>query len=66
MFKRSKPEPQPTEVMMYTLSTCPWCRRAKKFFNDHEVPFDYTDVDDLDGDERQQVTQTVMELCGAL
>ncbi len=32
-------------VTMYTLSTCPWCRKAKKFFADHEVKFQYTDYD---------------------
>lgn len=32
-------------VTMYTLSTCPWCRKAKKFFADHEVQFQYTDYD---------------------
>jgi glutaredoxin len=33
------------KVSMYTLSTCPWCRKAKKFFNDRKVPFEYTDYD---------------------
>ena len=32
-------------VTMYTLSTCPWCRKAKKFFADHNVQFQYTDYD---------------------
>lgn len=32
-------------VTMYTLSTCPWCRKAKKFFADHKVQFQYTDYD---------------------
>ena len=33
------------KVSMYTLSTCPWCRKAKKYFTDHRVPFDFTDYD---------------------
>jgi glutaredoxin len=33
------------KVSMYTLSTCPWCRKAKKYFTDHHVPFDFTDYD---------------------
>ena len=33
------------KVTMYTLSTCPWCRKTKKFFADHKVPFDYVDYD---------------------
>jgi glutaredoxin len=33
------------KVSMYTLSTCPWCRKTKKYFTDHQVPFEYTDYD---------------------
>jgi glutaredoxin len=33
------------KVNMYALSTCPWCRKTKKFFTDHNVPFSYTDYD---------------------
>ena len=33
------------KVTMYTLSTCPWCRKAKKFFTDKKVPFEFTDYD---------------------
>ena len=25
-------------VSMYTLSTCPWCRKTKKYFTDHNIP----------------------------
>jgi len=32
-------------VSMYTLSTCPWCRKAKKFFADRNIPFTYIDYD---------------------
>ncbi|HEY3491146.1 MAG TPA: glutaredoxin family protein [Candidatus Deferrimicrobiaceae bacterium] len=33
------------KVSMYTLSTCPWCRKTKIFFTQHNVPFDFTDYD---------------------
>jgi len=33
------------EVTLYTLSTCPWCRKAKKFFTDRHIPFTDTDYD---------------------
>lgn len=36
------------KVVMYTLSTCPWCMRAKKFFREHDIPFEYTDYDKAD------------------
>jgi glutaredoxin len=33
------------KVSMYTLSTCPWCRKAKQFFTERNVPFNYIDYD---------------------
>ena len=33
------------KVTMYTLSTCPWCRKTKKFFTERNIPFEYTDYD---------------------
>ena len=33
------------QVTMYTLSTCPWCRKCKQFFTEHHIPFAYTDYD---------------------
>ena len=32
-------------VTMYTLSTCPWCRKTKKFFTDRNIPYQFTDYD---------------------
>ena len=40
------------KVIVYALSTCPWCRKTKKFFTDHEIPFNYVDYDLAD-----QITQ---------
>ena len=31
------------KVSMYTLSTCPWCRKTKQFFTEHNIPFKFTD-----------------------
>ncbi len=33
------------KVSMYTLSTCPWCRKTKTYFTEHHIPFDFTDYD---------------------
>ena len=32
-------------VSLYTLSTCPWCRKTKAFFTKHNVPFTFIDYD---------------------
>ena len=43
------------KVEMYTLSTCPWCKKTKKFFKDHKVPFEYTDYDLTDDETRENI-----------
>jgi glutaredoxin len=54
------------DVRLYTLSTCPWCRKAKKYFTERQIPFDFVDVDLLDGEHRDQVVETVHRLSGSL
>jgi len=33
------------QVYMYTLSTCPWCIGAERWFTARKIPFEYTDFD---------------------
>ena len=33
------------QVYMYTLSTCPWCIGAERWFTKREIAFEYTDFD---------------------
>ena len=39
-------------VLMYALSTCVWCKRAKRFLQENEIEYEYVDVD-LHGKEEQ-------------
>jgi len=48
------------KVSMYTLSTCPWCRKTKKFFTDHKIPFDFIDYD-LANEETQNKIMADMD-----
>jgi len=32
-------------VVLYAISTCPWCKKAKRFLADHEIEYYYIDVD---------------------
>jgi len=50
-----------TKVKMYTLSTCSHCKATKKFLNDCNVVYDATDVDLLEGDEKQLVINEVIK-----
>jgi glutaredoxin len=43
------------KVSMYTLSTCPWCRKTKIFFKEHNIPFDFIDYDLADDDTQERI-----------
>lgn len=50
-----------TKVKIYTLSTCSHCKAAKKFLNENNVVFDTTDVDLLQGTDRENVLNEVVQ-----
>jgi glutaredoxin-like protein NrdH len=51
-----------TDIKLYTLSTCVFCKRLKKFLSQNGFEFDYIDVDILKGKERQKILDEVKEL----
>jgi len=51
-------------VSMYTLSTCPWCRKTKQFFRDKSVPFDYIDYDLAKEEEQNKIASEMMKNTG--
>ncbi len=53
------------KVSMYTLSTCPWCRRTKKFFTDRNIPFEYTDYDLADKKEQEKILKEMSKYSGS-
>lgn len=46
-------------MMLYALSTCPWCHKTKRLLNELGVKYDYVDVDYLDGAEKEEVMKEV-------
>jgi glutaredoxin len=49
---------------MYTLSTCPWCRKTKQFFTERKLPF--TDIDyDLADEATQARISQELDAAGA-
>ena len=47
------------QVKLYTLSTCSHCKATKKFLNECEVKYEFTDVDTLTGEERTAIIEDV-------
>jgi len=43
------------KVVIYALSTCPWCMKAKKYFREHDVPCEATDYDKADEATQQAI-----------
>ena len=46
-------------IVVYALSTCPWCRKTKALLNDKGIEYDFVDVDLLVGEDRQSTMKTV-------
>jgi glutaredoxin len=45
------------KVTGYTLSYCPWCKKTKKFFQDHGIQFEYVDYDLQDEQEQSRIEE---------
>jgi glutaredoxin len=45
------------KVMIFTLSTCGWCKKTKKLLKDLDVEYEYVDIDTLSGKEREKVRE---------
>jgi glutaredoxin len=52
------------KVKGYTLSYCPWCNRAKKFFADHSVQFDFVDYDLMNSEDQKRIEQEMKSHTG--
>ena len=50
------------DVRMYTLSTCSHCKATKKFFDECNVEYEFTDVDLLHGEERKAILDDIRKL----
>lgn len=50
---------------LYALSTCFHCQRTKKWLGEHNVEYDYVDVDQAEGEEQKKLVAEVKELTGA-
>ena len=47
------------KVMLYALSTCPWCKKTKALLGEMGVAYDYIDVDHLEGKEREDTLNVI-------
>lgn len=50
------------QVKLYAISTCGWCRRTKRFLEQNKIPAEVTDVDQLEGEEKEKARAAVAEV----
>ena len=53
-----------TQVKMYTISTCGFCKAAKAFLKEQGIPFEFVDIDLLDREEKRRVLREAREVAG--
>ena len=47
------------DIKVFSLSTCSHCRAVKKLLGKCGVKYEFTDVDQLDGEERKAILEDV-------
>lgn len=45
------------KVVVYTLSTCGWCKKMKALLRSLDIEYEFVDIDQLDGEEREKVRE---------
>jgi len=46
------------DLVLYALSTCGWCRKARTFLDENDLAYRYVYLDLLEGDEQKDVLET--------
>jgi glutaredoxin-like protein NrdH len=52
------------QVKVFALSTCPYCRMARQYMDESGVVYGVTEVDKLEGAEREEAIAEVKRLSG--
>lgn len=50
------------DILVYALSTCVWCKKAKNYFESRDIAYDYIHVDLLEGDDKKEVVDEIVKL----
>jgi glutaredoxin-like protein NrdH len=49
------------KVKIFTLSTCSHCKATKKFLNENGITFEFIDVDQVQGTQRENILKEVVK-----
>ncbi len=53
-------------VLMYAISTCGWCKQAKKFLRDNKIEYEYVDIDLCSREDRERIRRDILSRGGRL
>lgn len=48
-------------VTIFTLSTCMWCKKCKRWLKDHDVEYRYVDVDKIQYSQKSEIIDYLRE-----
>jgi len=54
------------KVLVYAISTCGWCKRAKTFLNENNVEYEYVDIDLINDEDKEKIRQDIQNRGGPL
>ncbi len=52
------------KVKIFALSTCPYCKKTKRFMSENGIEYDAIDVDLLTGKEQDELLKEIEKLTG--
>jgi len=51
-------------IKVYALSTCPYCKRTKRFLDEHKIVYECVEVDLLADDKQDEALREIEKLTG--
>lgn len=61
LFQEVNGKKNKQDVSIFTLSTCMWCKKCKRYLNEKEIKYKYIDVDKITPDQKSKILQYLRE-----
>ena len=52
------------KVLLYAISTCPWCNKEKQLLRDSNIEFEYIDVDLCSDEDYEKIEENILNKGG--
>ena len=53
-------------LLLYAISTCGWCKRAKRLLRDNKIEYEYVDIDLCSREDREKIRSDILSRGGRL